>query len=63
VTAAELRAALARIGWSQVELSRRSGVTPKTVCGWAQGKTIPPWVSAYLSAIEAVRDLAQKVGV
>ena len=54
MTPAELRDALARIGWSGRELARRANVADGTVRNWASGKyPIPPDVAQRLTALAA----------
>lgn len=56
MTAAQFRAALTRLGWSQNEFAERAGLTPTTVSRWATGNaTPPPWAGAWL---ESLLDLA-----
>ena len=62
MTPAELRDALARIGWSGRELARRAGVAEGTVRHWASGKyPVPPDVALRLTALatECARLTAQ----
>lgn len=35
---------LHKIGWTQVELSRRIGVSENTISSWCKGRTEPPRV-------------------
>ena len=47
------------IGWSQAKLARKLQVDPNTVSRWVTGRCpVPPWVLEYLSALKAVKDLA-----
>jgi len=39
MTPRELRRALKRLGWTQVELARRIGVNPRTVRKWVLNET------------------------
>ena len=54
ITPADLRDALARIGWSGRELARRANVADGTVRNWASGKyPIPPDLALRLTALAA----------
>jgi hypothetical protein len=55
--AEQLRAILGRIGWSQWELSRRSGRTPVACRRMASGKEpISEPLAAWLRKLDATRD-------
>jgi len=54
---ANLRELLARIGWSDTELSRRVSVPPRAVRDWRTGRReVPPhlldWLRMYAEAID-----------
>lgn len=52
MTSEELRAALIKLGWSQVRLARRLGVAPDTVIRWTNGRTpTPQYVAEYLRVV------------
>lgn len=57
----EFTAALAALGWKQSDFCRKTGVTKQTPSRWANGQSpIPPWVRAYLGAMEDLAALHSK---
>ena len=49
MTAAELRARLNELGWTQRHLAKMLGITPRTVNRWATGALeVPVYCAAYL---------------
>lgn len=64
MTPQQLKSSLTILGWSQAELSRRIDYSPNTISRWMTGEIpIPAWMTAYIEAICAIRELAVKVGV
>lgn len=61
MTPDEFAAALAALGWKQSDFCRKVGVTPNTPSRWIAGTTpIPPWVPAYLGAMQDLAALHAK---
>jgi len=59
MTHSELCAMLAELQWSQVELSRRTGMTTQSVNAWCQGNTpVPKWLTAYMELLINIRGTA-----
>jgi transcriptional regulator with XRE-family HTH domain len=61
MTADELRAALKKLGWTQAEFGRRTGMSPDAVSRWCMGDVKPPpWAAAYLEAMLALAALHER---
>jgi DNA-binding transcriptional regulator YiaG len=56
MTAAELRAALARVGHSQRGFAAYTGVNERTVRRWIDGEQdVPKWVGVMLTLLERLQ--------
>lgn len=57
----EFTMVLAALSWKQSDFCRKTGVTKQTPSRWANGQTpIPPWVRAYLGAMQDLAALHSK---
>lgn len=55
---------LHELGWSQVELARRTELDPNTVSRWLTGKVpVPAWSLEYLRVLVAIKRLGANAGV
>lgn len=58
MTPTEFDEALAELGWSGAEFTRRVDLVPNTVWRWRKGTTpIPGWVGEYLAALIGIKRL------
>jgi transcriptional regulator with XRE-family HTH domain len=49
---------LGKLGWTQAEFSRRTGVTTVTVSRWMNGHSpFPKWVAEYLRVVVLAREI------
>lgn len=56
--AADFSFSLGKLGWSQAEFARRTGVTPVTVSRWAtEARPLPKWVPEYLRVLILAREI------
>jgi transcriptional regulator with XRE-family HTH domain len=52
MTSTEFQSQLARLGWSQAEFARRTGVGKSTVNRWSRGHdAVPKWAAAHLKML------------
>jgi transcriptional regulator with XRE-family HTH domain len=59
----ELVEKLERLGWTQIDLAKATGVTPQTVNSWHQGKSrVPNTVAAYVRHRLAVQRVIDNLG-
>lgn len=58
ITAAQIRAARAMLGWSAAELASRSGVSKRTMVKIEAGHGIPPTTTGTLQSITATLEAA-----
>lgn len=55
---------LQELGWSQVELARRTELDPNTVSRWLTGRVaVPAWSLEYLRVLVAIKRLGANAGV
>ncbi|WP_341684943.1 hypothetical protein [Limnohabitans sp.] len=58
MTPNDFATALYALGWKQADFCRKAGTHPNTTTNWLKGKTpIPPWVPAYLGALQDIQRL------
>jgi transcriptional regulator with XRE-family HTH domain len=61
MTPEQFAAALAALHWKQSEFCRKTGLNKSTPTNWMTNKApIPPWVDAYLGAMQDLAALHQK---
>jgi len=61
MTPDEFSSALAALHWKQIDFCRKTGLNKSTPSNWMTLKTpIPPWVDAYLGAMQDLAALHSK---
>ena len=61
MTPDEFSSALAALHWKQIDFCRKTGLNKSTPSNWMTLKTpIPPWVDAYLGAMQDLAALHRK---
>jgi transcriptional regulator with XRE-family HTH domain len=50
----ELKESLDALGWKQVDLARKLGMTAGAISRWATGEPIPVWLAEYLRVMQEI---------
>lgn len=59
MTAAEMKAVLVELGWSQAYLARRLGKHVNTVTAWVNDDEVPKYAAEYLRAVRLAKQIVK----